>query len=251
MKLKASYRYIINDYMKAMLVYASVITVVSLLIFLFEAVWFKGVGTTRIGGMEFGSAIFMFIIGLNSFKEHYHMLTQNSVSRKGLFSATILSFITLAGLMSVFSVLIISLTKFMSQFQSSIESAGFFEELYSSHTFGMNQVGLVAETLLFSFVMFLAVLAIGYFITTMFYRLNKPAKIAVGVGVPVTLVMILPMVDAIVFGGKITISFVRFIDTIFGLTSQNPYVAVVSFVGIFIIAVALTWLLIRRANVKA
>lgn len=252
MNLKASYKYVMYDNKKALLTYSLIIIAITALIFIAAVLWSNESSTIEIGGIEMVSIIFIFVSGLTAFKDNFHMLTQNSVSRKGTFTATMLGFVTSSGVLSVISIIVLLIAKLMSRFQSNIVvSESFFESIYIGHVAGMNDIVVFLESLLLYFVMMLMIVSIGYLIGVIFYRLNKTGKIALAVGIPVFFTVILPVVDVLIFDGKVTMGLIRFMDIIFGISAQNPYLAVVSCVVIFLITGLISWLAMRKIPMKA
>jgi hypothetical protein len=57
-------------------------------------------------------------------------------------------------------------------------------------------------------------------------------------------------VDVLIFDGRITMGLIRFMDIIFGISAQNPYLAVVSCVVIFLITGLISWLAMRKIPMK-
>jgi TRAP-type C4-dicarboxylate transport system permease small subunit len=251
MNLKASYKYVMYDNKKALIGYSLIIIAITVFLFVASVSWSNDSSTMQIGGMEMASVIFIFVAGLTSFKDNFHMLTQNSVTRRGTFTATMLGFITTAGMLSAISIIVLLIAKLMSSIQNNIVSTSFFETLYAGHVNGMNGFIVYLESFLLYFVMMLTVVGIGYLIGAIFYRLNKGGKVALAVGIPVFFSVILPIVDVLIFGGRVTIGLVRFMDMIFGISAQNPYLAVVSCMVIFLICGLLSWIVMRKAPVKA
>ncbi len=69
---------------------------------------------------------------------------------------------------------------------------------------------LAAGSLLFAVAFYLAASMFGYFITVLYYRLNKGGKIAVSVGVPAVVFVALPLVGAFVLNNTINEGFKSF-----------------------------------------
>ncbi|HOD94043.1 MAG TPA: hypothetical protein PLT91_02155 [Clostridia bacterium] len=251
MNLKASYKYVMYDNKRALLIYSLIIILVTVLLCTVSISWSNGNNTSQIGGMEIASMIFIFVAGLTSFKDNFHMLMQNSVSRKGTFAATILGFVTTSGILSAISIVVILITKLMSQIEKNIISESFFETMYPVHVNKVNSILVLLESFMLYFVMMLAIVGIGYLIGVIFYRLNKGGKVALAIGIPVFFSVFMPVVDVLAFGGRITLWLIRFMDFIFGATAQNPYMAVISFMVIFLISGLLSWVAMRKAPLKA
>ncbi|MDN5307806.1 MAG: hypothetical protein PWP16_1169, partial [Eubacteriaceae bacterium] len=96
---------------------------------------------------------------------------------------------------------------------------------------------------------------IGYFITVAFYRMSKKIKTIVSVGIPVTLFMLLPMLDELLYSAGIVDLHIssrigNFMLAVTGSSSGNPWIACLFFFVIMTLMCALSWLLLRRATIK-
>src|SRR5665647_391197 len=78
-------------------------------------------------GMEAVSAIFLFVCGLNSFKEFFRMLTQNGLSRKTIFAGRIITFLALCAGMAVIDKFILVVGKIIAAQLPGTHFAGLFE----------------------------------------------------------------------------------------------------------------------------
>ena len=84
MRIKTAVRYQINDYIKPVLIYYFSIFCLTLLFGMIPLI-FGGNGRFSLTGIEFITSIFMFVLGLYSFKEVFLMMLQNGISRKQCF----------------------------------------------------------------------------------------------------------------------------------------------------------------------
>ena len=101
------------------------------------------------------------------------------------------------------------------------------------------------------FVCYAAVAMLGYLITVLYYRMNKPAKLAVSIGVPVFFVIVLPAIDFALFSGSIYHAIGVFVARARGfLNGSNPYIGMLSGTLLFIIFAELSYLTLRKATVK-
>jgi hypothetical protein len=250
MNLRASYKYQLTENKKPMIIYMSIIVAVTLFLYLATVFTLTVNGVkTEFTSMEFASVIFLFVTGLCSFKDSFLMLTQNGVSRKTMFFSSILTFATLSGILTAFGAILLLLVKLFDN--EKILSTGMYETVYYERAASISGFLMNVESIILNFFVLLMALGIGYLITTLFYRLNKAGKIAVGVGVPVFFTMVLPVFDFFVTGGRISYTINQFIDFASGYSTQNPYAGIISSICVFAIASGLSWLLMRKAVVKA
>ncbi len=196
-----------------------------------------------LGGMDGATIIFLFVVGLNSFKSTFHMLTVNGISRRTMF----VSFVASAAALCAGMALIDSISSLI--FRQFIDYRPLIAEFFADRYASVGAV-LYGESFLWMFCGYLLSIMIGYFITTAFYRMNKPLKLIVSIGVPVFFLIVLPIIDAGVFSGTIS----RTVDMILafcsGRSSGNPYVGMASDVVFAAIAGGLAYLLARRATVR-
>lgn len=248
--LKAAYQYQLADHKRPILIFYMILLAVLALMIVGAVSVNASSSRTMIGGLDFATAIFVFVAGLCNFKEPFLMLLQNGVSRKSVFAARLLVSLTVAGILAVIDKFILLLGKAILHLGDNAQFFSFFEQVYAGGLARNNAVLLHVKLLVLDFLMYLALLAAGYFITIVFYRLGKAGKVAVGAGVPVGLTIVLPIVDSMLFDSAISYAFGRFLDAAFGLTASNPYAAMVTFVLTFALFSCLAWLLMRRAVIK-
>jgi hypothetical protein len=251
MNLKSVVKYQILDGKIAIPVFYLV--VLSVMVLLFVSVAEPGEGSSAsISGLEMATIIFLFIVGLNAFRETFRMMIQNGISRKTMFKGFVFMTLVLSAGMSLVNVILLWIGKAMMAANDNIVFMSLFEQLYAIRYEGNTSIlQPVLEGLLFTICLSAAAMMFGYFITTMYYRLNKAGKIVVSVGVPALLIIGLPIFDAVVTNGLIHRSLWRFISFAFGfLNGCNPYYAMVSSLIGFALLAALSWMLVRKAVVK-
>lgn len=249
MKFKTSLKYYLSDVSKALIIYYIVIYAL-LLIMGISQILFNPQGTGVIGGFEMASIIFIFVAGLNSFKSNFKMLLANGVSRVTMFKSTVVGILPMAGILalvdSINGVVLSSLLRFQTM----------FGQMYGARyaampaTFG-TQVQASLEGFLWMFFAYAAVAMLGFFITTLYYRMNKAFKLIVSIGVPVLIFVVLPYVDATLFHGTIFAGIREFIAFTLGFRSGCvPYIAMASNGVVFVTLGALQYLAMRRAQIK-
>lgn len=208
--------------------------------------------TTRIVTPFFGYYIFvaavcgiyLFFSSMGSFKENFLMMQQNSVSRKSMFVARLETIGIMSLVMTVCTLVFYYLTWAVLRIMYMIEGSSDTMALSFAEP-NSNAILTLVETVCG----FLLLMAIGYFITVLFYRLNKTGKILVPILVCVLLVMF-PTVYSL-FGGHpiiaaIAVAFTKF-RVLCSSTLGAQIISQFCFAAVFMLV---SWLLIRRAPVK-
>ena len=250
MNLKAAIRYQSNDCFKAIRNFYIVI-ILMLVLFVFSVEISNDSTVKSMGETEMITMIFLFIVGLNSFKETFLMMLQNGVSRLTMFFSTILNILLTSIFMAVADRFILNIGGLYSYFREEVIVSGMFDMLYEKRVASMHVVALNLEAILIMSGLYIAAFSGGYFITTAYYRMNKLVKVVVSVGLPASIFVLLPMLDKILFGGKITVKILDMLYFIIGGKAENPYNTLFSCIFFSIVCLGLTWLLIRRAIEKS
>lgn len=156
------------------------------------------------------------------------MLQQNGKTRKELFLGAVLCFMIVSSILTLLNLLTV-------------------EALMTYTNYSIGHYGLIFY--MYRSIIVYSVIAIsGYFIATLYYRMNKAAKIGVSVSVPILLSIVYPWVDGYLLKGKLHYVFVQTMDfTQFDLDIM-PFAVFSLLTLLFVIAVS--WLLVRRAAVK-
>ena len=134
MNLKATYKYQLREYKNSVIIYYLVVVLVYI---------FFGVSTSIMeetnfqstGGIELSTVIFLFVIGLNSFKETFLMLLQNGISRRTMFLGRMMTAVTLSFGMMAIDRIFLSIIK--SGDKEAFRVNGLYEEFFSHGTKGI------------------------------------------------------------------------------------------------------------------
>ncbi len=259
MKLKASFLYQILDLRWALLIYYFVILCLTLLanitIVSFSSASSVGVvgenDTIVMSGITFSSAIFIFIVSLNSFTENFRFSLQNGVSRKTLFLARLCTAGATSLFMAVVDQIIHVLISLVEEPLSHLVSISLFQQIYPQ-TFENPVLGFFLSVV-FSFCLLLFISNVGYAIVMMFYRVGKLGKVLLGAGIPAALIFGIPAIkafDTLYFGerlrafGNAVISPV--LDFAFN-TVPNRMISLLLLAALFAL---FDWLLLRRATIR-
>lgn len=254
MNLKVSVKYQLHEYKVPVVIFYT-ITLLICAVALAATMPAGGSDTVRVrfGGLEFATIIFLFFAGLNSFRDVFRLFMQNSISRKTLFTGRLICAVVTGCVMTLLDTVInIAGNVITSTVGSTLVYQSFFELVYGLADNDQTASFLfIAESLLFTLASYLAASMFGYFITVLYYRLNKGGKIAVSVSIPVFLFVALPLLDTYVINSTIRQGFSKFFLFAFGLSNGiRPWMGIVTIALTFVFFSGLSWLLVRKAAVK-
>ncbi|NLY32309.1 MAG: hypothetical protein GX065_05910 [Firmicutes bacterium] len=243
--MKSAMIYQISEMKKPLLIYYAIIFFLLLASFLTTEVFLHiSANGTTINGIEISSMIFIFVCGLNSFKEPFRMFLQNGLSRKTLFLSYLCSLLSVTGVMAIIDTSIGAIGRSLGSYQSAFHE--FYRQYFPAVGPGQVFVGFALSLLLYT-----TSALTGYFITSLYYRMSKGLKLLVSIGVPVLLIIVLPIVDMGYANGAIS----RGLGEIFLLASgvkagYNPLYPLGSCIILSSVLAGLTYLLQRRAVIK-
>ena len=213
MELKSIVKYNLNSLKKSILIYYSIFITVCICLVLLS-----NTGNVTTSGLEISSVIFIFVVGLNSFKENFYFMKSNNVSRKDFIYGTAVSMIPVSLFMAFVDIIINRI------YNIFIKCPTIYETIYTSFI-NNNQLSInnwvqnnSIETLFnaftFQFAMCLALFSLGFLITIIYYKSNKFMKLAVSIS-PVSIIILLNIIMKfpnlsrrigmfieIIFGGK-------------------------------------------------
>lgn len=239
MKVKQAVFYQMHDFLRSAKVFyaiqGSVYVALSILFGVFAS------GKVGSNGTEVSMFIFIFVTGLNAFKSQFHIFLQNGLSRKTHWAGFALSALILSVGITIFNELFIFVFSFF------MECEPFFNVLYNSGAQTVSAIGIL-WTIGMSFLM----INLGFFITTLYYRMNAFGKLAVSIGVPVVLFVLLPIIEGFFPSLNFFSLLVKGFVWVMGFGGVQAYPArtvLCSAVGSCIL-LAFSYLLMRRAITK-
>jgi len=242
-------KYNIKSSIKSIIIYYSIfITVlISISILIVNKSSGAGVGSA---GIEFSSMIFLFVIGLNSFKENFYFTQANNIPRIDYFKSQAITILPIALGMSMLDVIINRI------YNIFVACPTIYDMAYGGSSYSVenveawtqsNSIETLIGTVTFLFAFYITVFAIGLLITMIFYKCNKTMRIIVVLS-PLFLQVILARI-AYNFpnvSDKVT----SFIDSLLGISTKNSYMSVITFICLFIISMCFVYMLVRRVVVK-
>lgn len=253
MKIKPILKYQLRDYRNTILI-------MYLCVYVFAA--FIGITNTTVhglsirgksareglNGLELASMVTLFVIGLNSFKPLFKFFSGNGVSRRTLLRGLLSGMGVIAAAMA----LIDTLNAFL--FSHTLNYHSIFQMIYfdTVNRQPSNLFLMSVQQFLWLFVAYSWIILVGFFISLLYYHMNKSAKIAVSVSVPIFLFYVLPILDVFLLKGVLSKALLDFASFVWGLSNgYNPYIGMASMLVFAAIHTVIVWLLVRKANVKA
>lgn len=247
MKIKSVFKFSVANMVKSIgAFYGIFISVCVLLIFLANS---SG-GTVSSSGVELSSAIFIFIAGLNSFKENFYFMKSNNVSRRDFLYGTILSMIPIAFVMSFIDVIINRIQNIFISSPTNYDMIyGNMRNITYNEVFWTqsNSIETLLNTFLFQGVVYAFAFVLGFVITILYYKSNKLTKVIISVA-PVALIVLLNLIIDIY--PSLLSRAVKFIQFIFGWNTLNPYTAILTFIISFISLSLIARLLTKKVVLK-
>ncbi len=245
MRIKSVIKYNLSEMKTSIMVFYVVIAAVMALIG-FSFIMMSGNNTNvNSGGTEAATVIFIFVVGLNSFKNNYLFLSTNGISRKTQFMGFVSSAFIICVILSVIDGIY---SNILPQF---INYESMFYQLYYTWADVLPKIQGIMTGFIWSISLYFLAVASGYFITILYYRMNKILKIAVSITVPSVMFVVLPIVDGNYAEGKISNFLWNAMRTLGGFTVEmNPFTGVLSMTAGAVIILGLAYLLVRKAGVK-
>lgn len=244
-------KYNISNVKKSMIIYYCIF--ISVCIGLVTVNKFQD-GMVSCSGLELSTVIFLFVAGLNIFKESFYFTQSNNISRKIYFKGMILSMFPITAVAAVIDVIINRVYNLFMNCPSnydmmftSLRDMDMVSSIASSGWVQSNDIITLLNTFLLQFAVCTVIFAIGLAVSIIYYRCNKLMKVVVSI-VPIVSIM---LVNILAYTFTEAFSKVAvFIENIFGWNTQNPYTAMATLTVIFIAVIGIIYLLVRKAVIK-
>lgn len=208
----------------------------------------KNGGTTS--GIEFATMIFLFVLGLSFNKENFYFAQANNIPRVDYFKSLAIAIFPIALGMAIIDVI---LNRVYNIFASGPTMYDMSYNNFTGAPLNMevwiqsNSMQTIFGTVTFLFSFYIAAFAIGLLITLIYYKCNRTMKILVSLS-PLVIQVILGIVAYNSPG--LAEKTGTFFMNILGLNTKNSYMAVMTFICLFIVSMCFVYMLVRRAVVK-
>lgn len=246
MKIKSIIKYNISSLKNSIAIYYTIFITVCL-----ASVFLSRNANISSSGIEISSGIFLFVAGLNLFKENFYFMKSNNVSRKDFLYGTALSMIPVVLFMSFIDIIINRIYNIFMKcptiYDMGYANIGSGEWHNTINWVQSNSIGTLFNSFTLQVSLSLAAISLGFLITIIYYKCNKFMKVVVSI-IPIALSILISMIGTAYPNFINNIN--KFIATIFGVNNRNVYVATLTLIVSFIIFIAISRLLTRKAIIK-
>lgn len=246
-----------NFHIRMMLPSAMIYYMIFITIITFLAASNSGSGQNfSSSGLELSTAIFLFVMGLNAFRENFNFSQANNLSRKTFWSGLLMSILPIAFLMSIidliinriYNVFVPSPTNF-DMIYGTYRDTGMFDWNAMQYIWVQNNSYFtLISTVIWQFSVYVLFFILGVVITMIYFRSSNLLKIIVSL-TPVALLVLLRNII-----GLLPNTWIRglgyFIPTAFGWHSRNPYMAIFTLLLLSLFMTGCFYILLRRAEAK-
>lgn len=227
----------INDMIKACIIFYCIVIASSILSVVLENSNITINIMTK--GLEISTVIFLFVCGLNSFKENFYFSQSNNISRKAFITGIISSIFLISIAMAVIDVIINRVinifTKMPSVYDMLYGNYRGIDILKTSTNWTQdNSIIVIISSILICFALYCISYILGLAISMLYFRCNTIMKILISV-IGVLLLNVFSFVFDIPDSKMV---------------SGNIYLGLLCAISTFIILSGIAFLLIRRAEVK-
>ncbi|MCB2352520.1 hypothetical protein [Clostridium estertheticum] len=204
---------------------------------------YSGVSSST-SGLEILSVVLLFVLGLNFFRENFYFTQANNIPRRDYFKATAMAILAIGITMSILDVTINRL------YNTFMENYMMYDIIYSkvsrssSVWIQRNSIQTLFRTVTFLFAFYIVAFGVGLLTTMIYYKCNKTMKVLVSL-IPIAVYGIVSR-NNFDLGEKVK----NFIGDLLGIEIRNSYMAVITFICLFIITMCFVYILVRKAVVK-
>lgn len=191
-------------------------------------------GRINFSGLDMGTSMFIFIAGLNCFKENFKFMMANNVSRKSFYFGNAIALLMVAGSMALIDLFLDLILSAIIPYESA------FSQIYHFQNYWIQFV--------WTFTLYAYFVFLGWMINLVYYRSNYTMKILVSIS-PVIVFALFQYIRQKI-KAAMGIELLSFLGRVLKNFFTNPYIAMTNLIiGILIIG-AIIFLLMRRAPIK-
>lgn len=243
-------KYNLNTFKNSAVIFYSIFIAFSVLL---GALSIRSGGNVSSSGTEFSTIIYIFIFGLNIFKESFYFLKGSNVSRKNYLVGTALSMLIFSGVLSLIDLIINRLYNIFVESPMLYDMTfGNFNSYYQNYWIQNNWIQnndiiTLVGSFLLQWGLCLFAISLGFLINLMYYRANKLVKTLISIS-PAILIILINFLNSNF--RSIIIKINNIISEIYLIQTKNIYSLFTSLLIVFLIGMGTSYLLVRRATIK-
>ena len=208
---------------------------------------------SQTSGLEFATVITIFIVGLNSFKEYFLFYTANGVSRHRMFFGVTAALGITAAATALIDTVSAGIYSLFTNYSSLYGTATLLRFDADGPTSVFTPVsftpGFLLKNFFWNLFAYLCCALLGLLITTLYYRMDRPRKILVSVGVPSFFLIFLPLIDRYLAGDRIYPA-ITALGERWLVWGTDPVTDALTRLLLAAVLAGLAFLLVRRAEIK-
>lgn len=237
MRLQNALKYQIKSSGKAVGIYYGMILAIRFA-FLFMAIYIIKDDQYHMSGLEANTAVFMSVVSMCWLTDDFRFFIQNGYSRKSMIKVNVVTMVLTALALSTLDIVMAQFTNQIIPYESMMS------QLYGDQSWILQWVLL--------FIFYMAIGMVSYVLTLLFKRMSKQRRILVFLMIPTILILMIPTLDSFVFDHAISTFLIKNLMKIMGLYQGIHIVTpMISFTIITMVAIAFSYILIRRVEVNA
>lgn len=189
------------------------------------------IGNSSFNGIEIASVIFLFVCGLVSFSETFHMFLQNGITRKHMLLSLFQYGMILCIFMAFCDKIILLVGRLLEKLIPSLHFTPLFEMIFPSFAQKSSHVTVFLCDILYCFTIYAAFIFFGFFLAVASYRGSRLMRILIAAGLPVLIFVAFPIVDSL-YEGRIYAFIIKMLLILSGANAQNPFLGMLFFLFI-------------------
>lgn len=242
---KKMIQFVLNDLRNSIIAYFCAILLVFIYVWT-TFIWISGF-MTSVNGLEFSQLVFIFVVTVSSTYSYIKFFAQSGYSRKTSFINITASILFFSFILTLISQLMLLGSELLF-ISDNIKMETLFEMQYLKK---ISDAPLISTLWLFLFTSVMGMS--GYLINSFYARLGSLMKVIVSVFVPVTFVVVLPIIDVVFLKTRIYGFLFNIGRLIMGMYKDtiSPWLSVGVMSGILaVISLIIYYLLIKKMELK-
>jgi len=238
-------KYNLNTFKNSAAIFYSIFIAISVFLIVLSI---RSGGNVSSSGTEFSTIIYIFVFGLNIFKESFYFLKGSNVSRKDYLVGTALSMLIFSGVLSLIDLIINRLYNIFVKSPMLYDMTfGNFYSYYQNNWIQNNDIITFVGSFLLQWGLCLFAISLGFLINLMYYRANKLVKTLISIS-PAILIILINFLNSNF--RSIIIKINNIISEIYLIQTKDIYSLFTSLLIVFLIGMGTSYLLVRRATIN-